>query len=106
MGAQKKSWDGWTRFQLHLASYTEKYNGTSISFLAPLGNSFIMTMAHVDQMLAQAEWCEERAERARNPSVAWTLLEAAQHWRKMAVQIELLEREPFYQRLRDRSEPN
>jgi hypothetical protein len=61
-------------------------------------------MMNINDMLQQAGECEERADRARDPTTAYALLEAAQHWRTIAVHMSLLERERAYRMVRVRKE--
>jgi hypothetical protein len=55
-------------------------------------------------MLMRAERCEEMADRAISRYTVHALRGAAEQWRNIAVQMDLLEREPAYQRLRARDE--
>jgi len=55
-------------------------------------------------MLARAEQCERLANKTNDLPTVHALQEAAQHWRTMSVQVDLLEREPSYRMLRARTE--
>ena len=61
-------------------------------------------MARIKDMLIRAERCEEMADKVKERDTAYALRDAAQHWRSMAVQMDLLEREPSYRMLRDRTD--
>jgi hypothetical protein len=61
-------------------------------------------MLSVPEILMRAERCEEKADKAINRYMAYALRDATQQWRALAVQIDLLERDPAYQRLRARTE--
>jgi hypothetical protein len=61
-------------------------------------------MLRVQDMLARAEQCEMLANKTNDLPTVYALQEAAQHWRMMAVQADLLEREPSYRMLRARTE--
>jgi hypothetical protein len=61
-------------------------------------------MMSIHDMLQQAGECEERADKARDPTTALALLEAAQHWRTIAVHMSMLERERAYRMVRVRTE--
>jgi len=49
-------------------------------------------------MLERADGCEKLADLTRDNVVAHSLREAARQWRAMAVQQDLLKREPTYRR--------
>jgi hypothetical protein len=59
-------------------------------------------MLTFSEMLARADICDDQADRVSDPIVEWMLRGAAQRWRTIAVQMDLLEREPLYRRLRAR----
>ena len=61
-------------------------------------------MLSVTEMLMRAEQCEEKADKAVNRCTAYALRDAARQWRDLAVQIDLLERDPAYRRLSARIE--
>ena len=61
-------------------------------------------MMRPDQMLERANGCEKLADLTGDRVVAHSLREAARQWRAMAVQQDLLEREPVYRRIRNRSD--
>jgi hypothetical protein len=56
-----------------------------------------------EEMRAKANECVERGRRA-DPMTRYFYLQAAQQWRDMADQMELLEREPVYRIIRNRAE--
>jgi hypothetical protein len=55
-------------------------------------------------MLKRAEECETYADKARDPATSFMLRETAHQLRTVAVHLDMLEREPFYRRVRDRLE--
>ena len=57
-------------------------------------------MLTVTEMLMRAEQCEKKADKAVHRYVAYALRDTAEQWRAMAVQMDLLERDPAFQRLR------
>jgi hypothetical protein len=52
-------------------------------------------MLRHEEMLDKAKRCDDAARRA-DPIVADFYRDAARHWRQIALQSELLEREPIY----------
>jgi hypothetical protein len=56
-----------------------------------------------EEMRAKAIECAERS-RGGDPMARYFFLHAAQQWNDMADQMELLEREPVYRMIRNRSE--
>jgi hypothetical protein len=56
------------------------------------------------EMLKQAEACDAMADKAIYPNVAYALRVAANQWRDLAVQMDLLERAQSYRMIRARAE--
>jgi hypothetical protein len=61
-------------------------------------------MLCAEEMLAKARECEVAAFGADASAAAYYRL-VAHHWREMAAQLKLLEREPIYRIIRDRPKP-
>ncbi|CCE11722.1 hypothetical protein BRAS3843_770020 [Bradyrhizobium sp. STM 3843] len=56
-----------------------------------------------DEMRSKAEQCDRMAAKARDEQIAFFFREAADHWRAMAAQLDLLEQEQVYRIIRGRS---
>ena len=65
------------------------------------GRRHLVGMLCANEMLAKAEQCEQMAAKVE-PMVALFYRQAAEQWRTMAAQLELLEQEQIYRIIRSR----
>ena len=59
-------------------------------------------MMRANELTATAEQCEQRADRTTDALVARFLRQRARHLREIAVEVDLLERDPLYRTIHDR----
>ena len=64
----------------------------------------LTVVMQIEDMLTRADRCEDLADRTHSRFTSYSLREAAQQWRTMAVQMYLLEREPSYRMIRSGTE--
>jgi hypothetical protein len=61
-------------------------------------------MLRADEMRSKAEQCDDMADKAGDGPNVLFLRQAAEHWRAMAAQLDLLEQEQIYRIIRNRSD--
>jgi hypothetical protein len=59
-------------------------------------------MMRASELTATAKQCEQRADKTTDAVVARFLRQRARHLREIAVEVDLLERDPLYRTIRDR----